>query len=317
VKVAKKFLKGEWQKAMDMATTPLTGFDNCVYCGSCKASELVQLKGQWEEARKSVPEEIEGDENAIDRERNFRYRVSFQKLGVLRFVSHLDLTKTMRLAFKRADIPVSFSRGFHPVPQISFGPALPMNVESNQEYLDFYTYRFIDPDECVRRINEQLPAGLQFLEAVQIAKSAPALSVLISGADYKVDFSQPVCEPVLREYASRNQISVEDCHGHALEEYERKSELLFTKHKTGKVVNIKDFVRSLNYDKASKALHVEMKIVEGSTVSILQVVKSLYQIDVELPITRTHLYFWKNGYKQSPLEIGVHREDAEIFASLR
>ena len=55
VKVAKKFLKKEWDKALAMDTTPLTGFDNCVYCGSCKASDLVHLKGQHEEARKSKP----------------------------------------------------------------------------------------------------------------------------------------------------------------------------------------------------------------------------------------------------------------------
>jgi radical SAM-linked protein len=284
-----------------MATTPLTGFDNCVYCGSCKASELVQLKGQWEEARNSAPEEIQGDDVAIDRERNFRYRASFQKRGVLRFVSHLDLTKTMRLAFKRADVPVSFSRGFHPVPQISFGPALPMNVESREEYLDFFTYRYIDPDECVRRINEQLPAGLQFIEIAQIPKSAPSLSVLISGADYTIDFGHPVCEPVLRDYASRMGIRVEDCHQHAMEEYERKSELLFTKHKTEKVVNIKDFVRSLSYDENSHSLNVEMKIVEGSTVSILQVMKSIYEIEVELPIVRERLYVWEGKQKVSPL----------------
>ncbi|PWT92352.1 MAG: TIGR03960 family radical SAM protein [Acidobacteria bacterium] len=303
VKVAKKFLKAEWQKALDMATTPLTGFDNCVYCGSCKASELVQLKGQWEEARKSEPEAFLTEAEGPERERNFRYRAQFQKRGALRFVSHLDLTKTIRLAFKRAEIPLSYSRGFHPQPQISFGPALPMNVESKEEYLDFFTYRYIDPEELVRRVNQQLPLDLAFSSALQISKSAPSLSVLISGADYAVDFSRPVCEPVMREFAARKGIQLNECHSFAIEQFRNKKEVLYTKHKTEKVVNIKDFVRSLRYDESNSQMWIEMKIVDGATVNILQVIKALYEVDVELPVTRERLYIMKDVTKLSPLEL--------------
>src|SRR5262249_17305974 len=117
-KVAKKFLKKEWEKAVREEVTPLTGFDNCVFCGACKASDLVHLKGLSETAKQSQPDQIHPLVESADRERNFRFRSSFRKSGVLRFISHLDLTKTLKLAFKRAEIPLSYSRGFHPQPQI-------------------------------------------------------------------------------------------------------------------------------------------------------------------------------------------------------
>src|SRR5262249_1496637 len=158
----------------------LTGFDNCVFCGACKASDLVHLKGLSETAKQSQPDQVQPVVESADRERNFRFRSSFRKSGVLRFISHLDLTKTLKLAFKRAEIPLSYSRGFHPQPQISFGPALPMNVESKEELLDFFTYEFLDPVEFVKRINAHIPAELCFLDAVQIPKNAPSLSVLVS-----------------------------------------------------------------------------------------------------------------------------------------
>lgn len=303
VKVAKKFLKKEWQKSLEMATTPLTGFDNCVYCGSCKASDLVELKGQHEDARKSDPGSVNGETEPGDREKAFRYRARFQKTGVLRFVSHLDLTKTLRLGFKRAGIPLSYSRGYHPQPQISFGPALPMNVESKEEFLDLFTYQYIPPDDFVKRVNETLPPELAFSDASQVSRNAPSLSILINGADYTVDLAHPVCEPVMAEYANRKGIPVADCHRCAVEAFEQKQEVLITKHKSGKQMNIKSYVKSLRYDEDARRLKLEMKIEEGATAGIQQVIKSIYENDVELPVTRERLYVWKNGEKRSPLSL--------------
>ena len=203
-KVAKKFQKKEWEKAVHEEVTPLTGFDNCVFLRSLQSLRSCSAEGTCPKtAKQSQPDEIQPVIEFADRERNFRFRSSFRKSGVLRFISHLDLTKTLKLSFKRAEIPLSYSRGFHPQPQISFGPALPMNVESREELLDFYTYEFLDPVEFVKRINAHIPAELCFLDAVQVPKNAPSLSVLVSGADYRVDFSHPASLQVLAEVAAR------------------------------------------------------------------------------------------------------------------
>jgi radical SAM family uncharacterized protein/radical SAM-linked protein len=301
VKVAKKFLKKEWDKALAMDTTPLTGFDNCVYCGSCKAADLVNLKGQSIEARNSNPEEIRPENNDIEREKNFRFRASLKKEGALRFISHLDITKTLRLAFKRAGIPLSYSRGFHPQPQISFGPALPLTVESKEEFIDFYTYRYFSPEECLKRLNESLPPEMGFLKVIQISREAPSLSTLVTGSDYSVNLADPAIESVFRNFAARKEIALESCHQCAIDAFHAKHEILITKHKSAKVVDIKKFVRSLSLDESGQRLMIEMKIENGATVGIQNVVKALYEIDVEFPVTRERQYIWDQGTKQSLL----------------
>lgn len=311
VKVAKKFLKKEWEKAVAQDTTPLTGFDNCAFCGSCKASELVDLKGQHDDARKSEPEQIEGKENGMDREKAFRYRASFKKEGALRFISHLDLTKTLRLGFKRAEIPLSYSNGFHPQPQIAFGPALPVNVESREEFVDYYTYCYMSPEECLRKLNACLPAEMAFSDIVQISKNAPSLSVLLDGADYSVDLNHPALEPVLNDFAARNGIDTFGVHSFALANFESKDRILITKHKSEKVINIKDFVRAARYDTESKRLYIEMKIIEGATVGIQHVARAIYEASVEFPITRERLYIWSDGEKKSPLYLEWERMQAQ------
>lgn len=300
-KVAKKFLRIEWEKALNMEVTPLTGFDNCFYCGACKASDLVQLRGLSDEAKKSSPGDIVPETDSVDRERNFRFRASFRKSGGLRFISHLDLTKTLKLGFKRANIPLSFSQGFHPQPQISFGPALPMNVESKEELIDFYTYRYISPYDFLQAINKEVPPELSFTDAIQIPKTAPSLSQLINGADYRVDLENPASVQVLRSFAEHIGIDTENAAPIAVQRFSLKPEVMHKKHKSGKEVNIKDFVRSVVFDEPTRSILVEMKIVDGATISIHNVIKALIEMDLELPITRERMYVWKDGRKVSPL----------------
>ncbi|HSE40779.1 MAG TPA: TIGR03960 family B12-binding radical SAM protein [Acidobacteriota bacterium] len=301
VKVAKKFLKKEWDKALAMDTTPLTGFDNCVYCGSCKASDLVHLKEQHDVARKSAPDEILAEQTELEREKNFRFRASFKKEGALRFISHLDLTKTLRLAFKRAEIPLSYSRGFHPVPQISFGPALPLAVESKEEFIDFHTYRYISPEECLARLKEALPKELWFEDVVEISSSTPSLSSLIDGSDYTVDCTDPAVQAVAKNFATSKDINVASAHRYAVDTFLEKPEVLIKKHKSQKFVDAKKFVRLLKWDDETQRLRIEMKFEDGATVGIQHVLRALYEIDVEFPVTRERQYCWRNGLKQSPL----------------
>ena len=60
-------------------------------------------------------------------------------IGSLRFLSHLDVTRVLSRAFRRARIPTAYSRGFHPMPKMAFGPALPVGIASRAEFLDLET----------------------------------------------------------------------------------------------------------------------------------------------------------------------------------
>ncbi len=223
------------------------------------------------------------------RERNFRYRASFQKSGASRSLSHLEMTKALRHGFGQAEIPISTGGGSHPQPQISFGPALPLNVESREEFLDFFTYRFISPERFVISINRFLSEDLAFLEATQISKIVPSLSQLIDGADYSVDFAgHHLC---MEAHVSR------------IEWFHSEPEILFTKHKNEKVVNIREYVRSLRFDARQNRLWIEMKILAGTTVGIHQVVRELYPAEEGLLVARERMYLWQDGRKRSPLTL--------------
>jgi radical SAM family uncharacterized protein/radical SAM-linked protein len=64
------------------------------------------------------------------------YRLKFAKVGRAAFLGHLDLVRLLSRSFRRADLPLSVTRGFSPKPRITFGPALGLGIPSLGELCD-------------------------------------------------------------------------------------------------------------------------------------------------------------------------------------
>src|ERR1019366_4196594 len=69
-------------------------------------------------------------------EAEMRIRFRFAKLGKIRFTSQRDVARMWERALRRAALPLAYTEGFSPRPQLSFGLALPTGCESLAEYLD-------------------------------------------------------------------------------------------------------------------------------------------------------------------------------------
>ncbi|MDR0839331.1 MAG: TIGR03936 family radical SAM-associated protein [Oscillospiraceae bacterium] len=90
-------------------------------------------------------------------------RLRMTKLGPAVYISHLDLMRTTRRAFTRADIALRHSEGFNPHPLMSFALPLSVGQESVCELLDFEAEGALPPD-AAERLNDALPEGLRVLE---------------------------------------------------------------------------------------------------------------------------------------------------------
>lgn len=92
-------------------------------------------------------------------------RVRFAKTGMLRFISHLDLLRTMKSALIRARVPVWYTEGFNPHPKLVFALPLSLGAESVCELLDVRIARRVDPDGTLADLQNALPADLRPVEA--------------------------------------------------------------------------------------------------------------------------------------------------------
>ena len=117
-----------------------------------------------------------------------RLIVRFSKGERVKYISHLDLMRTLQRALRRAKIPVAFSQGFNPHPRLAFASALPVGMTSEGEYMDILLEQDLAPDEFCNRMNEVLPLGIQMLEAIKVSNKTPSLMNMVERADYLIKF---------------------------------------------------------------------------------------------------------------------------------
>ncbi len=99
---------------------------------------------------------------------HFDYKLNFTKLGILKYISHLDILRLMQRALRRADLPVLFSKGFHPIPKIKFERALKLGVESGSEKIFFSFTKDISEEAVLSAVNAQLPQGIKITSVLKI-----------------------------------------------------------------------------------------------------------------------------------------------------
>ncbi|MFW6001070.1 MAG: TIGR03936 family radical SAM-associated protein [Halanaerobium sp.] len=117
-----------------------------------------------------------------------KYRIKFEKLENLMYISHLEIMKTFRTTIRRAELPVSFSQGFNPHIILAMGPPLAVGLISHGEYFDLDLKIKISEKEIVERLNSFSPKDLNFLKAVEIPDDIRSLSSLLDTAVYIFNF---------------------------------------------------------------------------------------------------------------------------------
>lgn len=120
-------------------------------------------------------------------------RIKFSKTGRLRYISHLDLCRTMQPAMIRARIPLWYTEGFNPHPKMVFAQPLPLFVESRCEFLDIKIVEDVSCEELKRRLREAFTDELYVLDVykptekfTEIAYAVYEISGLsVTGEDIK------------------------------------------------------------------------------------------------------------------------------------
>ncbi|PIZ16306.1 B12-binding domain-containing radical SAM protein [Candidatus Desantisbacteria bacterium CG_4_10_14_0_8_um_filter_39_17] len=179
--LTKEFLIKENKKSKESLTTPNCVFDECQECGVC--DKKPDKKGTVPD-----PDDKMGTVPILQPSTKVRQRVriTFSKGEELKYISHLDLHRLLKRALRRANIPVAFSKSFHPHPEVILGLPLSVGMISDCELCDIFLSERMELDEFIRRLSTQLPAGFTLKEFEEIFLSAPALPNIINGVKYNV-----------------------------------------------------------------------------------------------------------------------------------
>jgi radical SAM-linked protein len=160
-----QFLWEEYQRGLEEKISPPCVKENCRRCGICDG-KIIIIKENVQEETETLKRIVKKDIRKKGLKK--KIRLKFKKVGEMRFLSHLELLHLFYRASKRADLPLCFSEGFHPMPKIIFATALPVGMESLMEMVDLECEGKITPLEVKERLNQTLPLGIEIMDAEEV-----------------------------------------------------------------------------------------------------------------------------------------------------
>lgn len=144
-----------------------------------------------------------------------RLRITFGKLGTLKYTSNLDVAKIWERALRRADLPVLYTQGFNTRPRIQLAMPLPLGITSECEILDAALRERIDFQEAelIARLLQVAPRGLTIHAIAEVEARAATMQSLVLSAEYRIRFEDGIDAAMLRaridDLLNRESIIVE------------------------------------------------------------------------------------------------------------
>jgi radical SAM-linked protein len=121
-----------------------------------------------------------------------RIRLTFSKTEAMRYTGHLDLQRAWERTFRRADLPLAYSQGFHPQARLNLGCALPLGFTSQCELLDAWLEIQLPLDQVLTALINAAPPGILIRSVEIITERLPALQTQVIAAEYTVTLLDPV-----------------------------------------------------------------------------------------------------------------------------
>jgi radical SAM-linked protein len=120
-----------------------------------------------------------------------RLRVTFTRGDDMKYVTHLDMMRFWERALRRAAIPVTYSEGFSPHPQIALAAPLAVGVTSDCELMDVFLEERMTPRSFIETLSPQVPPAITITAARETGLALPSLQADVRAAEYEVDAPVP------------------------------------------------------------------------------------------------------------------------------
>ncbi len=220
-------------------------------------------------------------------------RLKFTKGSEVKYISHLDLMRVFQRAIRRTGIPVSYSSGFNPHQEISFGAPLSLGVTSEAEYVDIRLAERVSLDEIKERLNSSMPDGIRILGGMELGDSVKSAMSVVTHARYRIrmsidDVSTDVLGESIRKFASQDSIRV-------MKKQPKKGFEL-------KEIDIKPMIVSMKLIESKEGQHeIECLLLSGSRGNLkpellMEAFKGFSELDIQgIRIHREEVYAEKNG----------------------
>lgn len=184
-----------------------------------------------------------------------RYVIKFTKDSSIKFISHLDLMRTIQKVIRRAGLPIQYSKGFNPHMALSIAQPLSVGVYSDAEYMDIVLVEELDEDALIESLNSKTAQGIKFISAhkvinVEGEKKLPQSMALVDAARFTIKM---LCENIDEVDEKMKALIAEN------------EWITIKKSKKGeKEVNLKSLIKDMRYWIKDDELILNVLVASGS-----------------------------------------------------
>ena len=220
-----------------------------------------------------------------------KYLLAFEKKNTMKYLSHLDLLRLFKRAFRSAEVNLLFSEGFNPHPRMAFGQPLSLGYESLEEWLEIETQNELNLDFVQEKMNQYLPQGIQITGIKKQNSWSKSIASTCQQAHYQIILPIGPCsldaDNLLHLFLAQKEILVE------------KSS---KKHKEIQIVNIKPMIRFVTLSREDDFLIMNADLDAGSQSNLspellIQGFLRFSQLQIprhQIKVLRTKLIFQNN-----------------------
>jgi len=250
--VKKSFLIEELKKGYQEEVTKDCA-RGCNRCGVCDHKKIAPLLYKVSSLDIDIAKRKEGLELIK------KYRIIYTKIDVARFLSHLEMTRAIIRALRRANINLLYSEGFHPMPKVSFSQALPVGMESMCEIMDIQVKGELNISEAKKAINKELPSGIKILSMSEVSIRS---KIIPKETHYLI--------------IVRDGLLKQEC----LKEFNNVDSFYVKKEgkKGQKQIDIKKLVKSISIEPEER-LKIVIRHGVGDEIRVSDIVKSIFRLN--------------------------------------
>ncbi|MBW1779682.1 MAG: TIGR03960 family B12-binding radical SAM protein [Deltaproteobacteria bacterium] len=254
--VTKAFFEREWKRAKEASLTPDCR-DKCLECGVCD-HQTIEPVLHGSSGLSCTREAMIRPESTLTK----RYRITYRKLDRAKHLSHLELLQVLVRAFRRAGLELVCSKGYHPMPRVSFFSPLPVGTESMQELMQIELAEAVDVSSLKEGINKELPDGIH---VTRVEKIPPATKKAhISESHFLLTLNRLKCkEKDLRAFLESDYFPV-----------------VKSGNKGERVVNARALVSAISMVSPDK-LQLSIKESEGPGLKPAEIVRGIFFLNDE------------------------------------
>lgn len=136
-------------------------------------------------------------------------RIWFEKKGMIRYISHLDLMRTVTRAIRRSEIPLWYTEGFNPHPYMTFSLPLSLGMESECESMDIKIEGDITDGEILEKLKAVMPDGINVTAVTQPVSDPKEIAYGEFTLDFDGKFDREKAKEAINGLLSKDEIVIQ------------------------------------------------------------------------------------------------------------